>query len=190
MTAKKKKNYALKRDIHSKGNVYQESIILKNLQGGEGIPKVYDFGKTSEFTYMVIDLLGDSLSNLIKSVGKFSIETTTAILLQGLSRIEYIHSNGYIHRDIKPQQFLIGPHNILYLVDYGISKKYITDNNHLTFQSDCPRVGSCSYASINAHSGIRLSRRDDIESLMYMAIFLITGTLPWAQYKHLNENRK
>ena len=184
----KKKYFALKKDIQNKGNVYQESTVLKNLQGGEGIPKLYDIGKTSEFTYMVIELLGESLSALMKKVGSKNIDLVTIILIQALSRIEYIHSKGYIHRDIKPQQFLIGSHNILYLVDYGISKKYIVDGHHLNFQSECPRIGSSSYASINAHSGIRLSRRDDLESFMYMAIFLLKGSLPWTQYKGLNEN--
>lgn len=60
----------------------------------------------------------------------------------------------------------------------------------MSFQSQCSRAGSCSYASINCHIGIRLSRRDDLESLMYMIVFLIRGALPWQTKTKANDNRK
>ncbi|OMJ84233.1 hypothetical protein SteCoe_14721 [Stentor coeruleus] len=186
----KRFDVALKIDINSKGSVLQEAKILKELQGGEGIPKLYDTGKTPTSTYMVIQILGPSLSLSLKTMGSYNINTVTLIMLQAISRIEYVHSKGYIHRDIKPQQFLIGPQSTLYLVDFGIAKKFIIDNCHISFQSQCSRVGSCSYASINSHIGIRLSRRDDFESLVYMGIFLIRKFLPWFQDKRLDDNRK
>lgn len=181
---------ALKKDICSKGITQQEAEILKDLQGGEGIPKLYDYGKTRNYSYMVMQLLGESLSSILRTVKKFNMNVITAILLQIISRIEYIHGKGYIHRDIKPQQLLIGPRDIIYLVDYGISKKYLINKYHITFQTNCSRAGSSSYASLNSHIGARLSRRDDLESFMYSAIYLLKGSLPWSQFKHLDDNRR
>lgn len=186
----KKHEFALKADILSRGSVLVESSILEELQGGEGIPKLYDSGKAPDFTYMVIELLGPHLNYLRKNLNGFSLCTVTLIFFQCLARIEYLHLHEFIHRDIKPQQFLIGPKDIIYLVDYGISKKYVIDDHHMSFQSQCTRAGSCSYASLNCHLGNRLSRRDDLESLMYMMVCLLKGGLPWQTKSKANDNRR
>jgi serine/threonine protein kinase len=182
--------YAMKTDYSLKGAALAESKILLDLQGGVGIPKLYDSGKTQNYTYMIVTLLGSNLNEIRKSLNGFSLSTVSLILLQALSRIEFVHSRGYIHRDIKPQQFLLGHKEIIYLVDYGISKKYLFEGHHVSFQSHCLRAGSSSYASINSHIGIRLSRRDDLESLGYMAVWLIQGSLPWQQKNKCNDNKK
>ena len=182
--------YALKIDLTYRGSVIQEAKILQELQGGVGIAKFYDSGKFNGFAFMVIELLGSNLSSLSKSLNGFSMNTVVLILIETLERIEFVHCKGYVHRDIKPQQFILGPKDVIYLVDFGISKKYIIDGHHMAFQSQCERAGSSSYASINSHIGIRLSRRDDLESWVYMAVSLIQGFLPWQQGKTINNNRK
>ena len=186
----KSQEFALKLESFNRGSISQEIKILQDLQGGEGIPKVHDNGKFNSFSYMVMDSLGQNLSSMRRSLSGFSLNTVVLLLKEALNRIEYIHSKGYIHRDIKPQQFLVGPKDSIYLVDYGISKKYIIDGHHMAFQSHCERAGSSSYASVNSHIGIRLSRRDDLESLIYMGVFLKQGYLPWQQRKTANHNRK
>jgi serine/threonine protein kinase len=151
---------------------------------------LYDSGKFNGLAFMVIELLGMNLSSLRKSLNGFSLNTVVLILIETLDRIEYVHSKGFVHRDVKPQQFILGPKDVIYLVDFGISKKYIIDGHHMSFQSQCERAGSSSYASINSHIGIRLSRRDDLESWVYMGVYLIQGFLPWQQGKTINNNQK
>jgi serine/threonine protein kinase len=93
-----------------------------------GIPNIYWFGKNGDYNIMVIDILGPSLDNLFNNCGKkFSIKTTLLIAEQMISRIEYFHSKNFIHRDIKPDNFIIGINkkiDTIYIIDYGLSKKY------------------------------------------------------------------
>lgn len=177
----KDKAFAIKIDIKQKGNVFLEAQVLSDLQGGVGIPKLYKFGTTEKYSYMVMELLFSTLSDLLqKANGRFKLATVISIILQLLTRVQYIHSKGYLHRDIKSQQILTGKNaRILYLTDYGLSRKFEANNYHIAYQGSCPRVGNATFASINSHSGIRQSRRDDLESLAYLAIYLLKGSLPW-----------
>ena len=186
----RKAEVAMKIDMKPVGSVLIEWKVLQDLKGGEGIPEIYDKGKINQLNYMTTQLLGSNLSDLRKKLNYFSLATTTLILLQAMNRIEFIHEMGYLHRDIKPHQFLIGPDNKIYLVDFGIAKKYETEGHHIAFQTECLRAGSSSYASINSHIGIRLSRRDDLESLVYSAIYLIRGSLPWQSSSKMNDNKR
>ena len=180
---KNKKQYALKLDLKRKGQILTEAKILAEIQTAPGIPKLYDKGKTENFSYMVITLLRDNLSTMLKNCGgRFTLGTVANVGTQLLHRVEYLHSKGYIHRDLKPQQFLLDQANsMIYLVDYGLAKKFLIAKNHIPFQTHCPRAGNSTFASLNNHMGIRQSRRDDLESISYMLIFMFKGKLPWQQ---------
>jgi casein kinase 1 len=180
---KNKKQYALKLDLKRKGQILTEAKILAEIQTAPGIPKLYDKGKTENFSYMVITLLGDNLSTMLKNCGgRFTLGTVANVGTQLLNRVEYLHSKGYIHRDLKPQQFLLDQLNtMIYLVDYGLAKKFLIAKNHIPFQTHCPRAGNSTFASLNNHMGIRQSRRDDLESISYMLIYMFKGKLPWQQ---------
>jgi casein kinase 1 len=118
------------------------------------------------------------------------VETVVPILLQALCRLEFIHARGIVHRDLKPQQFLVGGSNVLYLVDYGLARRFKVGNTHIAFQNNCSRAGNSTYASLTNHMGIHQTRRDDIESLAYMAVALMIGKLPWQQNPKLNSSTK
>lgn len=112
-----------------------------------------------------------------------------------ISRIEYVHSKSFIHRDIKPDNFLmgIGRHcNKLYIIDFGLAKKFrdTRTSQHIDYREDKSLTGTARYASINAHLGIEQSRRDDIEGLGYVIMYLNVATLPWQGLKAATKKQK
>eukprot|EP01083_Nonionella_stella_P291409 991601_1 len=132
-----------------------------------------------------MSILGESLDNLFSVCGRrFSNKTLAMIGIQLLDRFEALHKNHYIHRDVKPGNFLIGMHqasNMIYTIDMGLSKKF---RNPVSLQHHPPKgdkhlTGTPRYASINAHNGVEQSRRDDLESLGYMLVYFCLGRLPW-----------
>lgn len=101
-----------------------------------------------------------------------------------------VHDMGIIHRDIKPENFLLGDNGKgrLYLIDFGLSKRFIDDQGrHIPRNTNKGFRGTLRYASLNMHQGIENSRRDDLESLGYVLIYLLKGKLPW---QDLNVQKK
>jgi serine/threonine protein kinase len=129
--------------------------------------------------------LGDNLEVLVNTYGKrFKVSTIYFIANQVLNRIKYLHKKSYIHRDIKPENLAIGIGkrvNTVYLFDFGLAKRYINKktNEHMACRMDIKLTGTICYASVNAHLGIEQSRRDDLESLGFVLIYLAKGSLPW-----------
>ena len=168
-------------------NLETECYFLFSLKG-LGIPKVISFGHNKEYDILVMPLLGKSLHE-IQSTKNFNFEFKDLCLMaiQIIERIQWVHSQKIIHRDIKPDNFLIGldDPNIIYLIDFGLSKKYRSSitGNHIKCTRIKKFVGSLRYASINALRLREQSRRDDLESIGYMLIYLIKGKLPWDNIK-------
>ena len=114
----------------------REALILYYLKG-PGLPEVKSFGKTKRYNILVQTLLGRSLFDIFNDCNKkFTLKDNCMIALQILERLEYIHSKNYIHRDIKPHNFLVGlkSKGLIYMIDFGLSKKYKSDRgNHVKF---------------------------------------------------------
>ena len=158
-----------------------ECFFLFSLKG-LGIPKVISFGHNKEYDILVMPLLGKSLHEIQRSKNfNFEFKDICLIAIQIIERIQWVHSQKIIHRDIKPDNFLIGLNdpNIIYLIDFGLSKKYrsSTTGNHIKYSKLKKFVGSLRYASVNALKLREQSRRDDLESIGYMLIYLIKGAV-------------
>jgi serine/threonine protein kinase len=165
-----------------------ESVIYQYLNNVEGVPFVKWFGKDEKNYYMVINLLGDSLQS-VKNNSTFSLTSVLQIGIQVILLLKTIHEKGLVHRDIKPDNFLLGLNSQrkrIYIIDFGLCKSYITNDEHNPIKKTNNLIGSLTYASINTHNCIELSRRDDMESLGYMLVFFYLGTLPWQEFTSEN----
>lgn len=160
-----------------------------------GITQCHYYGLEDDYAVLVIDLLGAPLGSLMeKCNGKFSLKTVLMIGDQMISRLEYLHERGYIHRDLKPDNMLIGRShhtNQIFLIDYGLAKKYRNSSGeHIPFKEGGKLVGTARYASINSHLGYSLSRRDDLISLGYILVYFAKGKLPWQKVRGKDKDEK
>lgn len=172
-----------------------ETRILALLKGTRGVVNLRWYGREAPHYFMVIDLLGITLERYKNLHGscvnnkRCGISKNKAVLIgvQMLNIIENVHKRRIIHRDIKPENFLFGrgEDTRLYLIDFGLAKQYInSDGEHISYRSDKNLIGTVRYASINSHDNKELSRRDDIESIGYLMLYLIMRKLPWQGITH------
>ena len=185
-----KKIYSVKienRYLIKTENLEKEVYILLNLKCF-GIPEVISFGRSGKYNILVQTLLGKSLEKIwLENNRSFNTKDICMIAIQTLDRIEYIHSKNYLHRDIKPENFLVGypDSSVIYLIDFGLSKKYRSSRTgkHIKSLKIKKIDGTTNFLSLNAMRGNEQSRKDELESLGYMYIYLEKGELPWSNIK-------
>ncbi|KAK1408003.1 hypothetical protein QVD17_39632 [Tagetes erecta] len=184
---------------NSKGCNYgppYEWQVYNVLGGSHGVPRVHYKGRQGDYYIMVMDMLGPSLWDVWNNNSHtMSIEMVACIAIEAISILEKIHSRGYVHGDVKPENFLLGPPGTpdekkLFLVDLGLATRWreVASGTHVEYDQR-PDVfrGTVRYASVHAHLGRTGSRRDDLESLAYTLVFLLRGRLPWQGFQGENK---
>ena len=184
----------------------EEVERYESFRGQAGFPEMYWYGQQDDYNVMIFELLGPSLEDLLVFCGRrFSIKTCLMIMDQLLSRLEVLHSKGLLHRDVKPQNFLMGSRtngNTVYMTDFGLSREYNANLDGIEHQTLTRGrlIGTTRYASIRGHSGQGVygdrckqyltliitpvqSQKDDLESLGYMMVSFAQGRLPWQGLK-------
>ena len=189
------KDYAIKIEKSSKGQslLKEEAYILLFLKG-PGLPNVITFGISGRYHILIENLLGKSIYNIwIEKGKKFNLKDTCMFAIQALERVEYVHSKNYLHRDIKPGNFLVGnpDSSQIYLIDFGNARKYRSSRTgkHLTYYKTNTIFGTILFLSLNVLKGIEQTRKDDLESLGLIIIYLYTGQLPWSELKFKTINQ-
>lgn len=178
------------------GNPPYEWSVYQSLGGVHGIPRVHYKGQQSDYYIMVMDMLGPSLWDVWNSQGQtMTQEMVACIAIEALCILEALHGKGFVHGDVKPENFLLGLPNTknekrLFLVDLGLATRWRDPlcQAHVEYDQR-PDVfrGTVRYASVHAHLGRTASRRDDLESLAYTLLFLLRGRLPWQGYQGDNK---
>ena len=163
-----------------------ESVVYQYLAGLQGVPVVKWFGKDSVNYYMVLNLLGNSLQSVLNSKKTFSLKLVLQVGLQIISILQSIHDKGLVHRDIKPDNFLLGNNDTnkkqIYIIDFGFCKSI---ENVTNVKKTNGLIGSLTYASLNSHNYTELSFQDDLESLGYMLIYFYQGFLDWQKTENV-----
>ncbi|CAM8962897.1 unnamed protein product [Rhodiola kirilowii] len=185
---------------NSKGCSYgppYEWQVYNTLNGCYGIPGVHFKGRQGDFYILVMDVLGPSLWDVWNSMGQsMAAGMAACIAVEAISILEKLHMKGFVHGDVKPENFLLGQRGTvddmkLYLIDLGLASRWkdASSGRHVDYDQR-PDVfrGTIRYASVHAHLGRTASRRDDLESLAYTLIFLIKGRLPWQGYQGDNKS--
>lgn len=155
-----------------------EARIYTHLKELQCIPKIKSFGVDGKYNFLVIDLLDKSLHDLIQEAGVLPLKDVLNIGKELIEIIKHVHDRGIIHRDIKPENFMFSGNRIK-LIDFGLSRKYIHGCKHITLEHNKSIVGTPYFIGIHIHDGQTPSRRDDVESIGYILMYLLFGTLPW-----------
>uniref|UniRef100_A0A7S3GKX4 Protein kinase domain-containing protein n=2 Tax=Palpitomonas bilix TaxID=652834 RepID=A0A7S3GKX4_9EUKA len=171
-----------------------EVSVLRRLQDLPTSCKYIHCGHVDDYNYVVMELLGENLSELRHRQPdlRFSPSTSMRLGIGMLHSIRNIHDQGYLHRDIKPSNFAIGlsghRRRQVVMIDFGLARKYRTPNGDIRPPREVAGFrGTARYASINSHLSKELSRRDDLWSLFYVLIEFWTGALPWRKKKNKEE---
>ena len=172
----------LETNTDNRKSLKNEAKIYQYLGKADGFPHLKSFGTVNNVNYLVINLLGQSLSSIITRHKSLSLHTSLLLGIQMMKRIQYLHSMFLLHRDIKPSNFVFGTGddtNKLYLIDLGFSKRYEYNGSHIEEKCIKQVVGSPNFVSLNVHTLIEPSRRDDVESCIYVILTMLFGNLSW-----------
>lgn len=181
-----------KRSENSTNTLKYEANVYNYLKNIDGFIKLRWFGTDEKYNFLVIDLLGNSLKNeSVRNIVKNNLEIVCNFGKKIITKLMFLHENKIIHRDLKPDNILLNLNNSfddIFLIDFSFCKKYINSNGeHILKNKINKLIGSVNYVSLNVHNLIEPSRRDDLESIVYILIYLYFGNLDWEYSMRIND---
>lgn len=160
-------------------------MLYESNENVVGLTYPYFYGQWTDKQILIMDLHGPSLDKILWKEGAFPMREVLAIGIQVLMRLQYIHSKGFIHRDINPKNMVTGlkDSKTLYIIDFGFAKRFCSGNEkkHIRYKTGQPFIGTPMFSSARTDLGIEQSRRDDLESLGYSLVYLNKFSLPWTR---------
>ncbi|XP_031637095.1 casein kinase 1-like protein 5 [Contarinia nasturtii] len=170
---------AIKCEPHACTSLANEFQIYSQLKGLRGFPKMFHYIPTQNLNYLIMEILGPSLSTVYEETPE-QLKSTESIAKMGITVInilQTLHEKKFVHGDIKLNNIVTGYQNSsnIYLIDFGLTR-HISNENLL--QEVNGYIGTAMFMSLGAHSKI-VSFRNDLESLAYVLAFLLLGELPW-----------
>jgi len=181
--------YAMKFEDRTKEqNLLETEATIMSYLKGPNIPSIKSYGYSGDYNILVMQLMDKSLEEIFNKRLKFSVKTTALLAYQMITVLHYIHDKHIIHRDIKPDNFVMGlkkQNANLYLLDFGLAKKYRSSKTleQYPYIKKKKLTGTARYASIHALEEMEQSRRDDLESVGYVLMYFLRGNLPWQGLK-------
>jgi serine/threonine protein kinase len=184
------KSYAIK--CGAKDLIKYEIQIYKQLRSISNISTIYDVFETNNKMYMVMDLYTMTLEDYkLQNCDQLNYVTITLTMLgQLIAIIKLIHENNIIHRDLKPTNICLDTSYNLYIIDFGLSKMYKSGTIHNSETRIKSLIGSVNFSSLNVINLIEPSRRDDIESLLYILFYLLLDKYCYSIYTSLDVSNK
>ena len=181
------KLYAIKlEDKKMQHSLLEHEASIMSYLHSPALPVVISFGYSKQYNILVMELMGKSLEDIFEEFPykNFSNRCVCNIGFQMVEILEFIHNKHIIHRDIKPDNFVVGlneKRKYIYILDFGLSKKYRSSKTlkHYPIIKSKNLTGTARYASINALNGMTQSRRDDLEAVGYVLLYFLRGRLPW-----------
>jgi serine/threonine protein kinase len=155
-------------------------------------------------TCFVLQRCGNELAHFLNSNNQLSFENVHKIGIKLLTLLEQLHSIGYIHKDLKTANILVGEFNCLNslselkLIDFGLASQYVKidemrkplhEGEHIAC-GPCSQAGNLAFCSFRTFKGVQLSRRDDIVSLGYLMLYLSSGRHPFIYDKDGNQSKQ
>lgn len=186
------KLYALKEEKDQLGLLKHEADIYKHLKRVNFIPKMHEFFTLSKKPYLVLDLLQYNLKSYkhanYQNENYYRKTLTIVITIMGI--LKDIHEKGVVHRDLAPENICFNEKDEPYIIDFGIAKHIIHKNDHIEQRTIKSPLGTPNYMSINVLNLVEPSRRDDIESLFYILLYLYMTSNDYEQYNALPIQKK
>lgn len=180
-----------KEQMRIANTLYAEYMVYSKLFGIKGIPylPLKAYGDSNGYRYLVMEKLGRTLGEVVEQEGPIVQPTAARIGIELITCLEAIHSKNIIYVDIKPDNFMVSKkEDKVFCADFGICESYVLATKQAHKQQVFGSiVGTPAFLSSDCHRGSNAARRDDMEALMYVLIYMIKGSLPWADAKNDQE---